>query len=202
MEPILASIPGYAEAVALEQSNRELAFIDLPIPLCGVTVNQMTPKHLLLLSGCENRFITGGYPREGDLETFLWIISTDYRTGQKEMVSWVRKRLKHLDKREAYKDISAYIERTFQDAPASNGVQQKQYTASVAFLVDLFGVEYGWTDTQVLNCPIARLYQLVKQIHMRRDPKAPRFNKSDAFISKMLQQRNAEAQAKAAEENK
>lgn len=202
MEPYLASIPGYEEAVAAEQSNRELAFIDLPIPICGVTVNQMTPKHLLLLKGCDNRFITGGRLRDGDLETFLWLISTDYKPGADQMVKWVKKHLRGLNKGTAYKAVSGYLERTFQDAPASSGVEQKQYTASVAFLVDLFGTEYGWTDTQVLNCPIARLYQLVKQIHMRRDPKAPRFNKSDAFISKMLQQRNAEAQAKAAEENK
>jgi len=178
-------IPGYTEACEQEQANRDLAFLDFPIPLCGVIVRQFCLKHLVLLGNCGNRFITNeGAPQPEDVAQFLWIVSKDYSLDAKARHKFV-KGLGDLKYVQSVKDISEYLKSAFQDAPAG-GAGGKQYTADCAWLVEIMAHSYGWDDEATMQKPVARLFQYLRLIQRRNDPKAILFNRSDAVISNHL----------------
>lgn len=179
------AIPGYAEAREKEQANRDLSFLDLPIPLCGVVVRQFCLKHLVLLGNCGNRFIVGeAVEQPEDVAQFLWVVSTGYSLDEKERSRFVKSlgKLKYV---QAVKDIREYLAAAFQDAP-QGGSGGKQYTADCAWLVEAMAHEYGWDDEAVMRKPIGRLFQYLRLIQRRADPKAILFNRSDAIISNHL----------------
>jgi len=91
------------------------------------------------------------------------------------------------------REIFAYLARVFQDIPNSNGkgADSKSYTAPIASMIDLLAHEYGWTDETILRLPLARLFQYMRRIEKRNDPKAMQFNRSEQFVSRWLQERTA-----------
>lgn len=184
-----ADIPGYAAAIEAERSNRELAFLAQPIPLCGVPVRQMTPRHLLLLKGIGNRFIMGGRPDAGDVAIFIWVLSTEYTTGHQEQISFCKKLIKGINLSKSIGEVFQFLRMVFQDSPEGTS-QDKLYTAPIASMVDLFGNQYGWTSDDTLEQPLARLFQLAREITRRLNPKAPMVNKSDRYIGEWLQRQN------------
>lgn len=185
-------IPGYAEAREAEQANRDLAFLNFPMPLCGVLVRQFSLKHLIILGNCGNPFVTGGAaPSPEQIAQFLWVVSDEYAPDQKKMKKFAAG-LGSLKYMQAIKDITGYLEAAFQDAPSSGG-GGKLYTASCAALVETIAHEFGWDDEQIMNKPVARLFQYIRLIRKRHDPKALLFNRSDSVISNHL--RGGAAQA-------
>lgn len=185
------SVPGYAEAVEAERTNRDLAFIGLPVPLCGVVVRQLTLRHLLLLEHCGNAFICGGIPEPSDVALFLWFLSPDYCLDPKKRDEFVRgvARLKMV---ESVLAIRAFLDGAFMDAP-QNLDGGKAYFSTAAGLVSMLAREFGWDDEAILEKPVARLFQYQKAILHRYRPDLPLFNPSDALISRWLAKRNEEA---------
>lgn len=184
-------IPGYTEAREREQANRDLSFLNLPIPLCGVVVRQFNLKHLILLGNVDNAFITHTRaPEVSDVAQFLWIVSTEYSLEEKARTKFVRK-LKDVKFLPAVKEINEYIDTAFQDAPAGSAATGKTYTANCASLVELMAHEYGWDDETIMEKPVARLFQYLRLIQKRHNPKVILFNKSDQIITQNLRDRMA-----------
>lgn len=179
------TIPGYTEARDAEQANRDLAFLGMPIPLCGVIVRQFNLNHLILLGNCGNAFITHDKaPQPEDVAQFLWIVSKDYGTDPKARTKFVKglRKLKYL---KSVEEIREYLNGAFQDAP-QGGSAGKQYTADCAWIVEIMAHEYGWDDESIMQKPIARLFQYLRLIHKRNDPKALLFNRSEQIVTKHL----------------
>lgn len=184
-------IPGYREAREREQANRDLAFLDFPIPLCGVIVRQFNLKHLVLLGNLGNAFVSRAeLPTAVDIAQFLWVVSTEYSLDDKARDKFVKK-LRKLKYGACLAEINAYLAQAFQDAPPAAGDSGKLYTSSCASLVELIAHEYKWDDETIMQKPIARLFQYVRLIKVRYNPKALLFNKSDALISENLRARMA-----------
>lgn len=184
-------IPGYTAAREREQANRDLSFLSLPIPLCGVVVRQFNLRHLILLGNLDNAFITHTRAVEvGDVAQFLWVVSQDYSLDEKARTKFVKK-LREVKFLAAVKEINEYVESAFQDAPAGASATGTTYTANCASLVELMAHEYGWDDETIMQKPIARLFQYVRVIQKRYNPKAILFNKSDQIISQNLRDRMA-----------
>lgn len=192
-----AEIPGYAEAVREEQHNRDIAFLVSPAPICGVPIVHLSLRHWSMLIGCKNRFIHGDRPEAGDVAMFLWFLSPDYVAGDNAARDkFVSERVRPLEFGAVVREVYAYLARVFQDIPNSNskgGGDSKSYTAPVASMVDLLAHEYGWTDETILTLPLARLFQYMRRIEKRNDPKAMQFNRSEQFVSRWLQERTAPA---------
>lgn len=181
------AIPGYREACDNEQANWNLAVLPLPVPLCGISVFQLMPRHVVLLTYCGNPFIAGGRtPDFADIAFFLWVVSTEYCLDLKKRDKFVKNWIKRNRACQPIKEISAYIERAYQDAPGSGGVGRVQYYAPAIYFIDLFGVEYGWSPEQTMNTPLATIYQLLKAIKRRYNPKAIQFNSTDGLRSRIL----------------
>lgn len=184
----LTEIPGYAEALEKEREFRDLAFCDWQIPLCGLSVNQFSYLHLLILGNCENAFTEGATPMPEDVAFFLWVVSPEYVPNnpakRDEFIEAIAEKVKFI---EGCKAIYEYLDAAFQDAPGGGAnVPTKVYTSFVAPICDLFAHEYGWDDQVTMRKPVARLYQLVRRIQRRNNPQAIMFNRSDAVLGKYL----------------
>ena len=184
------SIPGFREAVNEETQNRELAFFSSPLPVAGVSVRHYSARHHLLLIGCDNHFLTGGIIRSEDIAMFLWFVSPEYVAGNQKLRSrFIRRNVRGLPYAETKRAIETYL--SLQDWPASTpgGKKHRDHVASVAFIVDRLALEYGWSDEMILEMPLARVFQYLRIMTMRADPKALMFSPSDRLISKHLQAR-------------
>lgn len=190
----LSEIPGFAEAANAEQVNRELAFLPMPPPICGVPVRHMNARHHIIISGCGNRFLCGGRIQAEDVAFFLWVLSPQYTTEPGFREAFIAETVRPLDFSAVVKDINAYLDRVFQDWPASDGVERKLYTAPVASLVDHLASEYGWSDEAILEMPLARIFQYMRRITLRHNPRALMFNPSESVLGRYMQERQAAAQ--------
>jgi hypothetical protein len=190
-----SDIPGLAEAVNAEQVNRELAFLPMPPPICGVPVRHMNARHHIILMGCGNRCLAGGRVLPEDVAFFLWVLSPQYTTQPGFREAFIAESVRPLDFPSVVLDISTYLDRVFQDwpAPPTDGAQRKQYTAPVASIVDILATEYGWSDEAILEMPLARIFQYLRRITMRHNPRALMFNPSERVLSRYMQQRQAAA---------
>ena len=182
-------IPGYTEEVNKEQANRESAFLAVTPPICGLPIVHLSLRHWMQLIGCGNRFIRGERPEPQDVAMFLWFLSPDYSCDATARAKFIAERVRPLDFLTATREIYAYLRRVFQDIPHGDGTGGKSYTAAVASIVDLLASEYGWTDEHILTLPLARVFQYLRRIEKRLDPKAMQFNRSERLISEWLQRR-------------
>jgi hypothetical protein len=190
------SIPGYAEAINRETVNRELAFMARPLPICGIPIRHLSPRHHILLVGCENRFMIGGFVRREDVAMFLWFLSPEYQLDRAARDRWLKRTLRGLDYQRATDEIREYIEAVIQDWPASTGAGNgKSYMAPVATLVDILASQYGWPDEVILEMPLRRIFQYTRAIECRLNPKAILFNRSDRHVSEWLRRRTETASA-------
>lgn len=181
---LLAQIPGYAEAVNAELVNRELAFMPAPMPICGLPIRHLNPRHQMILVRCRNAFVCGGLVQPKDVAFFLWALSPEYVMNDTEKRdAYIRERVARLNFRKVSKEILAYMQQVMQDMPQGEGVDQKLYTAPVASLVDLLALEYGWSDEAILEMPLARIFQYARRIQARHQPRVPLFNRSDGVIA-------------------
>lgn len=71
-------VPGLADARRRERLNRALAFAGVTHTICGVELLAMTPGHRLALQLLGNAFVSRATPLEGDVFTFLWVLSSSY----------------------------------------------------------------------------------------------------------------------------
>lgn len=189
-----SEIPGYLEAVNREQTVRELAFLPVQLPICGVPIRHMNIRHYMLLQGCGNRFVCGGRPGPADVLGFLWFLSPEYSTADGAREAFAKKHANAWRKRAAdlCAGIAEYAESVFQDSPASEGATGKSFTAAAAGMVDTLASQYGWRDEDILEMPLARIFQYYKRIEARLNPKKPQFNRSDSVISHWLRDRSAQ----------
>lgn len=181
------TIPGYAAAANEEAVNRELAFLPVPVPICGIPIRHYNARHHMLLCGCGNRFVVGGKMRPEDVAMFLWFLSPEYSTDAKARAAFVKKRVNPLEYGEAVAAICRYVDSVFQDAlSGTTGGGGKQFFASIAGIVDLLASEYGWADEAILEMPLARIFQYTRRITQRHNPKAMLFNRSERHVSEWL----------------
>ena len=106
----VADFPGYAEAVAREDSIRGAACLGINEVICGLEVKPMNAMHVRLLTLVRSPFMgkftvsqLAGTPKEdfadgkpdilNDIMLFLWIVSPCYEAKSKASATFPRKRL-------------------------------------------------------------------------------------------------------------
>ncbi len=162
----------YVAAVERETATRTLAFADVPELVCGLPVRALMLQDVVVLDGVGSPFICGGVPSDEDIIIFLWLQSNEYCASQRKLKRFAR-RHRHLKYLTAVKAISAYVDEAYADAPKPDGGKESlPYCGWPAHLVDLFGREYGWSESDTLKCPLKRVFQYRKNIIKHHDPKA------------------------------
>lgn len=190
-------IPGYRDAVEREQSGRDAAFAVETETLFGVEVLPLTARHFLLLDGCDSAFVTGGLPLHSDVARVLWILQPNFKPGDTRARDKFLKRIRKLLKTPfgyslAVAEIRAFIDDAFADSPASGGGDSPGYVSWIAHYVDLLAHEYHWTEREILNLPMKRIFQYVRMIQKRYNVRALFINASDRVRTEWLREQNKE----------
>lgn len=126
----------------------------------------MTLRQFFILDGIESPFFKDGQVTPADIALFIWILSPEYSPGSKARDKFLEK-ITRLDIATAVKDIKIYLSKTFSDSETNEGSEKKQYANFIAYLVDIFGKEYGWTPETILELPLRQLYQMTTAISER-----------------------------------
>lgn len=152
---------------AIEQAETWQAesWLNLTTEISGVEVEHMTLKHFLLLDGVNSPFIKNKSFSPTDIGLFLWILSPNYSMCTKARQIFIEE-IFDLNIGLAVEGITEYLTLTFQDAESTDS-KDKKYANFVAYMVDLFGREYGWNIKYILNLPMRQIYQLSTAIGER-----------------------------------
>ena len=186
-------IPGYKEAVERENDVRDNAFLGLNESVAGVEVKPLTPNMFLLLDGISSPFVCGGTPLPEDVAVALWIVSPRYRASDRKarnLFIRLSGKLDYITTRQAF---YSYVSDSFIDSPGVSKSTRSATASWVASLVDILASEYSWTEERILSISLKRIFQYLKLIQLRHDPKATMFNKSDELRSKWLAEQNLKA---------
>ena len=179
----LEDIPGYAQAQAWEASTRSAAFLDVAHSVCGVGVLPLTLGKLGVLIAAQNPFLCGGVVTEKAVTDLLWTASPYFRLGDVDAYGAFCRTFADLpgfhDLAASRHEIEEFLDVMFLDAPAGrSGPPKVPVTSSEAVFVDLFAEEYGWSDEKIMGLALPKLYQLLRRITLRRDPKAIFINRA------------------------
>ncbi len=153
------------KAIDQAESWQSESWLNLKTEIAGVEVNHMTLHHFLLLDGINSPFIKNKSFSPVDVGLFLWVISPKYSLCKKARQEFIEE-IFDLSIGLAVQEITEYLTLTFQDAESTDS-DQKKYANFVAYMVDLFGREYGWNIQYVLNLPMRQIYQLSTAIGER-----------------------------------
>jgi len=171
----------YAEAVAEETAIRNLAFLDVSEDVVGIAVRPMTLRDVIVLDGIGSPFMCGGIPSPQDVVTFLWLQSPTFKPTK--FAAWkFAKSCRGMDFLKTVASVKDYVDEAFMDSPGGSAKAAESYYSFAASLVDVFGHEYGWSEAQVMACPLKRLFQYLNAIRQRNDSKAIMFNPKSGLV--------------------
>jgi hypothetical protein len=190
---LLDKIPGLlraeARAKAKEEEIRRRAFLPCYLRICRIDVRALTPRHYILLDGIRSPFIQDGEVTTNHIAAFLWIVSTKFLLPSHQVslseVERARTAFTHywgprVKALQAVKQIRAYVDEAFFDAPPANG-ETSSYASYGAHLVERFELPHATLDSRgqpipeggSLDLPFAQLFQRLRV----KDAKAnPRYN--------------------------
>lgn len=204
---LLDVIPGYREAIAAEAEIREGAFLEAPEFICGVEVKALTLLHVLRLSAIRSQFVGKGKLNAAYYAAiYVWALSPQYEAAlcaRKRIEPWaprlaqwlfnrVRRRFVRRLRRLSYvkllQGIKAYSDEAHQDGPESvkgEGFAPSYYSGPTGVVARL-AREFHWSEADVLNMPLKRLFQYTRWLTLQNDSKAVLFNPSDKVRGEFL----------------
>src|ERR1044071_529743 len=212
-------IPGYREAVAKERLAREASFMPITETVGGFELVSMTLRQFLILSTMRSPLLTNETPTPIDLATFLWLLNPHYtpwggfhrwlmlrklrRCVTPPTPLWTSKRITARHERRVnlalfraaklVEAVRGYVVETLQDWQPSNSpsgvVMVDHYSDGVAICAAM-AREYHWSQEEVLNLPMKRLLQYLKEIRVHNGSKIPLCNPSDHIRAQWLEQVN------------
>jgi hypothetical protein len=97
---------------------------------------------------------------------FLWILSPEFEPSKKKAQEFLDAH-RFTDLSGYDEQIRAFIGRAFELAPQKNKDKPGKVQEWLSHFVDIFAKEYGWTDDQILDAPMARLWLYLRRIRDR-----------------------------------
>lgn len=191
MNPRFLNVPGYAEAAQRQEALRDSVFLGLPLTICGLPCDQLNARHLAILTHCRNGFVCGGEITGVAVGQFLWCLSPDYSPINTKGRAARLKQVSGLNFAKAKKEIEEYTDGVFMDSHAGGSPRSESYNSWLAGLVDALASEYGWKQQEILDLPLAAVFQYVRLIRKRNGDNEPQFNKlTDEVKTKVFTELN------------
>lgn len=173
-------IPGYREAAIQDEREREMAWLELPHDICGISCQPLTLRHLQMLRAINSPFIYGRSPCFADVAVFLWIVSESFVeiTGP---MSKLKRFLFNLRLRrkipfperflESVAAIEDYISLAFRDSPGGGATRPGEcHWCFSGMMMGRFVSRYGWTTSVISNMPLRQCFQLLNVIRKLENP--------------------------------
>jgi len=182
----------YLAAAGRQDELRDGAFLDLPLNLCGFPCAPLTARRFAVLMHSRSPFLCGGVPMPEHVAQFLWALHPAFGyTNTKERDAFIQS-CGAIEYAAAVDELRAFIEDCFMDSPSTSGNRSESYNSWLASLVDTLAREYGWSEGEILELPMARFFQYIRLIVARNCPNVPQFNKlTDGVKNTFLNQLNA-----------
>ena len=214
----------YCEAIRREAEGRQFSALDLPSDIAGFQSRPLSLRMYIALRMIQSPFIPPfATPTEDDIVKFLWFVSPGYNPegiGRSGIVAqcrsiyppkepWIKTERtiktwtwKVLFAREEAARITfaarTYMETALQDKPPENTkrttVSAPSYYADWIGMMDDIAREFGWGRNEILDMPIAELFQHVKEISedraYRNGHNPVLFNPSDSIKTEFLKSLN------------
>lgn len=202
MADVRHSIPGWFEAVNRDADNHDGAFAYPCDMIAGVKVRHLTLIDLVRLSmiGCpflgqhpdKIEFLTTPKIRKRTLLSIVYL-ETKYHQehGLRNLIRYWR--LTRKNPSLIFDETTAYFDRTFADKIAISEKQSKDVRSlwcGCVNIIDVLGVEYGWSAAETLNTPYRQLIQIIRRIQKRNNPKLPIHCAADDVVAEYLRKMN------------
>jgi hypothetical protein len=154
--------PRLAEAAKEERDTRSEAWLDVPLSICGVSIRPLTLRRYSILTAAGNAFVCGTAPSAADIGQFLWVLSDRFTFDTHDRDRFL-KSIASVTVGAALVEIYAHLEAVFFDAPTGGKSDGKPYNGAIeASIIHRLAKEYGWGAQQVLDLPMAQIFQLFR----------------------------------------
>ena len=189
--------PKLDAAKEADRRDVQLSMVCAPEFIGKSWVMPMTLGRLLFLDAINHPFLTGQPTDRNGVLDFLWIMSPQFSPGN-------RKAAKKFFRRYWFKEIDAgplreYLAEEFAD----EGTSKEPDPTWIAQLVDVIASEYGWSEREIFDIPLKRIFRYSEAIVARRsDSKTINFTtpKTDAVRNDYLRKVRSIQQAEAPRE--
>lgn len=184
-------VPGLREAREREARERLAAYLAplTRIEACDVTIVQLTPRlHLELSASPLTAGALLGQPQFAGIAAMLWRLQPGFRRDDTTTRDAIFQKVGAANAKALLADVRDYIDLTFADQPAAAAQAGNPLPWSwIASIIDVFAQEYHWSRDTVLDSSLRCLFQELRCIIHRRNPKAPFINRhSDRVITRHL----------------
>jgi hypothetical protein len=176
-------IPGYREALEQEELQRNVAFLDVPELICGIEVSPFTLNHLCRLQCISSPFVCGGVMSPADVALFLWAVSPEYHP-KARLRRWLFiRRARGLNYADTVKAIEQYLADAFADRTGggSRGFSPPNWSGYASICASL-AAEYGWSVSQIMAMPVKQVWQFLRIVERRTNPKATFSNRRSEAV--------------------
>lgn len=173
----LHEVPGYNEAVAQvlaeTEALREFAFTDFPAKILDLEVSQLTLRKFFMLACANNPMLFGGSVQPEHVVQFLWVVSLDFNPEDIETRDAFVSLVAEMPFAETVEAIRRYCRDALMDRPPASAEADpaESPTCWLAYFIHQFARAYKWTEDQILDKPMARLYQLLRRIILAENPR-------------------------------
>jgi len=209
-------IPGYREAIEAENQARVTDYLDAPSIIGEVCIAPLTIRRMARLQSVGSRFVVrddGPMDAATEIALFLWALSPHYEHAYwlksrielhcPRLARWLFnrirnqfvKRISKMDAETIIDDITRLLKHTFEDSPGND--EQEQAASPFAWPTSFVGMlaeQRHWTEGEILDMPLRRVFQHVRSIIRQHKPDAILFNPSDkvrgAWLREVNEQRN------------
>lgn len=164
------------------QIRRDLPYITDQDQIGRHSVNHFTLRHLVLLEHAGSPYLVGGLSKIPlpDLAAhtllFLWAVSPDWEPNiaarNKWEQQWIDGEQVEGELVSLVAEIREFIKRSFADRPIGGPAKDAPSASMAAWYVTYFARKFSWSESQILNCPISRLFQYRSANVMMDDPTA------------------------------
>ncbi len=211
--------PSYLSALRFDSGQRDLAFIDGPEVVCGLSMRQITSLDLLVHFQLACPFLSDGFlsgkrkatdslpdsidedwPEKNILipasaiATFLWVQSESFvpQDGFIARMIWksFMRKCRKLRYSEAVESIRAFMDDALCDRPGGSKSDGSPVSSWIAGAVHMVASKYHWTEEEILVLPVRRLFQYERCILASMGERAALFNRADALRADWLRDVN------------
>jgi hypothetical protein len=167
----MSKLPQEIIEVLEKESNHEAEpWLFESVSLCGIEVNNLTLRHVLILDGISNPVLTGESVDVDTLAVFLWVISSGFELGNNKARDKFIEKISTINYIKLLEEVRDYIEGALSHSKAMTDDSKKQKKPNahfVAYVVDSFASAYSWNIEYIMSLPLAIIHQLIAVINER-----------------------------------
>lgn len=156
--------PRIAQAKKRDAESRFEAFIDADSEMIGeFEVVPLTLSKYALLSVKD---FWKGTSEKMPILRFLWVMSPQYNDSVHDAKKFIDENWQ-CDFSGYQKEITEYINRYFLFAPPANSKTKSGASEWISSIVDTFASQYAWSEKEILNIRLDRLFLYLQRIRQR-----------------------------------